>query len=663
MNSSIYRRLALINIKNNRKAYFPYIFTAVLTVIMYFIMDSLARNGSVGEGSVAEVLMTALNVIIVFAAIFLFYTNSFLIKQRKKEIGMYNILGMGKGHIARMLAIETAVISTASIAAGLVLGIVFSKLIWLLLLNIIHYDVRMEFAVCPETVFYTVALFLAIFAATLVYNLLQIRLASPVELLHGSGVGEREPRTKILLTLFGIAAVGFGYYIALTTESPLEAISAFFVAVVAVILGTYALFTAGSIALLKSLRKNKKFYYKSRHFISVSGMIYRMKQNAVGLANICILSTIVLVLVSCSVSLYFGKEDILRTRYPQDVQLESIGPSEDAGERMEEAAWSVAEEHDVEIVNEKNTLYGACTALEEKEGEFSLSTSGDYSNSDIREVYMIPQDNYNQMTGDRVSLKNDEVILFTTDLDGYGMDKIKIEDKTYRVVKELKDLWTESKSGSRTAEGIYLIFDGTEEIEKWLQYIYDTSDVQEEWKQQMCQMRYNYSFDLKGGKEDRVEMEEDLRDKVAAEMPDVSYDGRELERESFYMLYGGLFFIGIYLGLLFLMATVLIIYYKQISEGYDDRERYQIMQKVGMDRLEVRRSIKSQVLMVFFIPLIVAVIHTSVAFTVVKKLLGLMSFVNVPLYFACTAATIGAFAVLYAVVYGVTAKEYYRIVK
>jgi len=663
VNSSIYGRLAIINIKNNRKTYVPYIFTAILTVVMYFVMDALARNEDVGDGSLRQVLMMALGVIIVFATIFLFYTNSFLIKRRKKEIGMYNILGMGKGHIARMLTIETVIISFVSITAGLAMGVLFSKLIWLLLLNVIHYDVQMDFAFGMETVFYTVALFLAIFAATLVYNLLQIKLANPVELLHGTSQGEREPRTKVLLTLFGILAVGFGYYIALTSESPLEALEAFFVAVVVVILGTYALFTAGSIAFFKELRKNRNFYYKSRHFTAVSGMIYRMKQNAVGLANICILSTIVLVLVSVSISLYFGMEDILHTRYPQEIEMTSYGSDGDVQDRMKNAAYEEAKEHNVKIINEKNTFYGASTAIVEEGEKLYLNTVGDYSSSDVREIYMIPQENYNQMEKADISLKDDEVIIYTTRKEEFGKDRIQIEDKVYHVVEELDDLWTESKGNNRVVEGIYLIFSGTDEIERWLQYIYDTSDMREDWKQQMCQMRSTVSFDLEGEEEDRIRMEEALRARMGEEMPGVLYDGRELEREYFFMLYGGLFFIGLYLGSLFLMATVLIIYYKQISEGYDDRERYQIMQKVGMDKREVRRSIRSQVLMVFFIPLVVAVIHVSVAFTVVQKLLKTLGFVNVPLFFACTVATVVAFAVFYTAVYGATAREYYRIVK
>ena len=309
MSSAIYGKLALTNLKNNRKTYVPYILTSILTVMMYYIMDALSRSSSIVDPSLQSVLTCAVGVIMIFAGIFLFYTNSFLIKRRKKEIGVYNILGMGKRHIAQMLAVETVVTAVASIGAGLVFGIIFSKFMYLLLLKILHYDVRMDFEISGESIRYTLILFVVIFLMTLVFNLFQIQVSNPVELLRGGNQGEKEPKTKWLLTLAGVLLLGTGYFIAVTTEQPLAAIQSFFVAVICVILGTYALFIAGSVALLKMLRKNKKFYYQTKHFSAVSGMIYRMKQNAVGLANICILSTMVLVMISTTISLYVGMED------------------------------------------------------------------------------------------------------------------------------------------------------------------------------------------------------------------------------------------------------------------------------------------------------------------------------------------------------------------
>lgn len=662
MSSSIYRKLAITNIKKNNKTYVPYILASILAVMLYFIMHGLTVNEGMGQGTVSMVLAYATAIIVVFAVIFLFYTNSFLMKRRKKEIGIYNILGMTKSNLAKMLIMETILIAAASIGAGLLLGILFSKLMWWALIRLLNYDVRLEFAVPPSTVVSTLALFSVIFIMTLLYNLIQVGRSKPIELLHGTNAGEREPKTKVLLALFGAATLGTGYFIALTTESPPEALTAFFMAVLLVVLGTYALFVAGSIVILKILRKNKKFYYKSRHFISVSGMLYRMKQNAVGLANICILSTMVLILVSTAVSMYIGAEDMLNARFPKEIEIVQRPADEQRVRQIQGIVAEAAKDCGVALKDETLHRYGATAALLE-DGTVYLRERGNYAMKRAYEVYMIPQEDYRNMTGDRTALKEDEVLLYITTPEMYGKSEIKVEDKTYRVAKELDSLWAEGKSDTRVVPGIYLVFPDIEEVEFWMQFVYDNSDMQEEWKKDVCQIQYAYSFNLSGTEEGCTDMAWELHEKfVSEEMEGVRYDSRELERWEFYALYGGLFFIGIYLGMMFLLATVLIIYYKQISEGYDDRERYQIMKKVGMSGREVRRSIRSQVLMVFFLPLFVAIIHVSVAFSVVRKLLAVLGLVNVPLFLACTVGTIIVFAVFYGIVFRVTAKEYYKIV-
>lgn len=658
MSSSIYRRLAVTNIKNNRKTYIPYILTAVLTVMMYYILDSLSRNPSIVNGNLKLILDYAVKVIVVFALIFLFYTNSFLIKRRKKEIGVYNILGMGKGHIARMLTIETMITTVVSIVAGLLAGLIFSKLMWLILLKIIHYDVRMNFGISEKSLINALVLFLVIFALILVYNLLQIKLVSPVELLHGSSQGEKEPKTKWLLAIFGIVSLGTGYYIAVTTESPLTAITMFFFAVICVILGTYALFVAGSVALLKILRKNKNFYYKAKHFTSVSGMIYRMKQNAVGLANICILSTMVLVMISTSVSLYVGVDDVLVTRFPQEFSIEKYVPTESEEQKMDAIIAEECKNNHVKIESELRYHCGEIDAMLE-DGVFSL---GDNEAMNICELYMIPLDDYNQMEDDNAFLSEDEVIIYSSQKEMYGKDTVQIHDKTYQVAKELETMKIEPKNESRVFDAYYIVFSDENQINTWLSQASRLSDMKEEWKQATMRIKYKLSFDLEGAKNDCDKAIQSIKTRIENEVGNVSCEGREMNRETFYNLYGGLLFIGIYLGAMFLMATVLIIYYKQISEGFDDKERYQIMQKVGMSKREVKSSIRSQVLTVFFLPLVVAIIHIAVAFKVITKLLALLSLVNIPLFLGCTIATVAVFAVFYAIVFAVTAKEYYKIV-
>lgn len=646
MNSRIYSRLAVSNIKNNRKTYIPFILTGILTVMMYYIIDALASNDSIDSVNVISVLRMACGVMIIFSVIFLFYTNSFLIKRRKKEIAVYNILGMGKGHIGKMLTLETFIVGGVSILGGIAGGMIFGKLMHLLLMRIIHYDVGMEFHITIQPIFDTVILFLFIFALTWFYNLFQIQLANPVELLRGGNVGEKEPKTKVILTLIGIVTMGTGYYLAVSTANPMEALTKFFVAVVLVIIGTYSLFLAGSIAFLKLLRKNKKFYYKSNHFVSVSGMLYRMKQNAVGLANICILSTIVMVMISSTVSLYAGMDDVLKYEFPHDYQMTLYDSEKENVAKAEEIIEEEIAQGGLEKEMEIAYYYGATVAIWEKEDTFISDSSVNYSAENIMELYTIPVEEYEKLENVSVQLKEDEVIVYSTDED-YGKNTIQINGKKFQVVEELKDLVLEGKNQSRIVPGIYIIT-----ANRKLAMELDS----------MQSLKYSIDFDMTGNDDEKAEVEAKIAKRLSEEIPNVSFNSKQEGRETFFGFYGCLFFIGMYLGFMFLVATVLIIYYKQISEGMDDRQRYVIMQKVGMEKKEIRRAVRSQILMVFFLPLAVAIVHIIVAFNVVTKLLAGFGLVNTGLFALCNVVTVLVFAAFYVIVFSITAREYYKIV-
>lgn len=663
MNSSIYSRLAVTNLKNNRKTYFPYILTGMLTVMMFYIMDALAGSRSLRREILTEVLQYAVGVIIVFAVIFLFYTNSFLIKQRKKEIGVYNILGMGKPHISRMLLIETLITGGISILGGIAAGILFSKLMFLALLKILHYDVGMDFEISTQAVRNTLILFLIIFASTFLYNLFQIRLADPIQLLRGSNQGEREPKTKWLFALAGFVLLGAGYGIALLVESPLAAIAMFFLAVICVILGTYALFIAGSIVVLKAMRKKKGYYYQAKHFVSVSGMIYRMKQNAVGLANICILSTMVLVMVSSTASLYMGIDDIMKYRFPTDVSITMKNTDKETEDLLMAAVEEEIGSYGVSVDPETCLSYhtGSLAGILQK-NNLSLKVVGNYSLENAREIYLMPLEDYNQMEGKQTTLASDQVIVYTTG-GMYGYDSIVINGKDYQVKEEAEEIRAEKKNQSRVLDAMYIVMTDETKIRRIMDEIYADSDMQDEWLQSMNTITYHLNFDLTGDSKACEKVEQTLEESVTDRMPEAFLETKANKWQDVYLLYGGLLFIGIYLGMMFLMAMVLIIYYKQISEGYEDKERYQIMQKVGMDQREVKRSIRSQVVTVFFLPLLMAVLHVVVALQVIEKILVTMGFVNSGLFYICTAVSIVVFAVFYGIVYMVTAKEYYRIVK
>lgn len=641
MNNFIYEKLAVTNLKNNRKTYVPYIFTGVLTVMMFYIIDALSRGKGITQDTLKICLQYATGVIVVFAVIFLFYTNSFLIKRRKKEIGVYNILGMGKRHIARMMAVETILTAGISILGGLVFGIIFGKLMYLLLLKILHNSVDMQFSVNGTAIVQTVILFAGIFLLTYLYNILQIQLVNPVELLHGGNQGEKEPKSRWLLVIVGVAALGNGYWIALTTEAPLEALLKFFVAVVCVIIGTYALFIAGSIVVLKILRKNKAYYYNPKHFTSVSGMIYRMKQNGAGLANICVLSTMVLVMVSTTVSLYAGMEDILDSRFPRDVSIVCNEADTNKEETLQRLIKEQCEKAGVKITDRVRYRYGSMNAV--LKGDKLENVDQYYPDNHFYYVEMMTQDEYNRIEKRNVSLEEQEILTYTSN-GKCGKKEINIAGRNYQVKKELSEMTSQPKSTAEMYKTLYIVFANAEQIER------------------IEPFSYADKFNLKGDDGKQKEALEQIQNEFYEKIPDGMMESRMLSRSSFYELYGGLFFIGIYLGSMFIMATVLIIYYKQISEGYDDRERYQIMQKVGMSKKEVKRSIRSQVLSVFFLPLVVAVIHVAVAFKVMTKILGVLNLTNASLFAVCTIITIAVFAVFYIIVYSITAKEYYRIV-
>lgn len=548
---------------------------------------------------------------------------------------------MGKRHIARMMAVETILTAGISILGGLVFGIIFGKLMYLLLLKILHNSVDMQFSVNGTAIVQTVILFAGIFLLTYLYNILQIQLVNPVELLHGGNQGEKEPKSRWLLVIVGVAALGNGYWIALTTEAPLEALLKFFVAVVCVIIGTYALFIAGSIVVLKILRKNKAYYYNPKHFTSVSGMIYRMKQNGAGLANICVLSTMVLVMVSTTVSLYAGMEDILDSRFPRDVSIVCNEADTNNEETLQRLIKEQCEKAGVKITDRVRYRYGSMNAV--LKGNNLEKVEQYYPDNHFYYVEMITQEEYNRIEKQNVSLKEQEILTYTTN-GKCGKKQINIAGQNYQVKKELSEMTSQPKSTAEMYKTLYIVFANAEQIER------------------IESFSYADKFNLKGDDGKQKETLEQIQNEFYEKFPDGTMESRMLSRSSFYELYGGLFFIGIYLGSMFIMATVLIIYYKQISEGYDDRERYQIMQKVGMSKKEVKRSIRSQVLSVFFLPLVVAVIHVAVAFKVMTKILGVLNLTNVSLFAVCTIITIAVFAVFYIIVYSITAKEYYRIV-
>lgn len=660
----MYTKLAITNIKNNRQFYFPYLLTGIITVAMFYIMCALESNPGIqsmpGAKNLGLILRLGIGVIGIFAVIFLFYTNSFIIKRRKKELGIYNILGMEKRHIAKILSKEAFFTAIIAIGGGLVTGVLFHKLACMLLYRMIGFNGGITFSFSKKGVMITAILFAIVYLLTYIYDLFQVQLANPIELLQSGNKGEREPKTKAIMAVLGVLCLGTGYFIAITTKNPIKALTLFFVAVILVIIGTYLLFTAGSIALLKILRRNKGYYYQTKHFTSVSGMIYRMKQNAVGLANICILSTMVLVAVSTTVSLYVGIEDIMKERYPNEINISAYY---DTGAPAEDSIAPIVEksvkESGRKIRHEEDYLELYFAAIKDQ-GQYSLDkekvkTAGDRVSGF---VVLTREDCKKKYNEEIPELAENEVALLT--IKKTDMDTLVLENRSYHV-KEIKQF-----QNTEDFETIADIMD-----EYYYVIVNDVQDMERLWQLQKDIYQENSSsisrqvrLDIDGDSEQKKECFENIKTALEPEQAKarILIDSRQSNLDEFYQIYGGFLFLGLFLGILFLMITVLIIFYKQISEGYDDKERFSIMEKVGMSNDEVKATIRSQVRTVFFLPILMAAIHVGMAFPMIKRLLSLFGLSNTALFTGCMAGTILVFTLIYLLVFLKTSKTYYKIV-
>ncbi len=668
----LYFKLAKTNLSNNKPFYIPYIISSIITVAMLYMMSFLSDNKGLnkimGADSLAIIFRLGVGIIVIFSYIFLFYTNSFIIKRRKKEIGVYNILGMEKRHLSKVLFVETIYSAIISLVCGIIVGIAFSKFILMVLYGIIGIHKTVEFFVNIHGIILCVVSFGILFLLTFLYNFMQIKLANPIELLRGTSVGEREPKTKILMTIIGVVCLAIAYYIAITTENPLNVLTLFFVAVLLVIIGTFALFTAGSIALLKLLRNNKKFYYNKRHFMAVSGMLYRMKQNAAGLASICILSTMVLVVISTTVSMYVGIQDELMARYPNDVCVTvDYNSVIDKSSEIEKAIFD--EIDSAEVKNKKAFSYLSVFVGQKGDNFTTDKEHLSFQNSYL--FYILSKDDFIKRDNsfkDKIGniSKGEAVVVLNKK---YDKKDIKIFGKNYKVNKSFEHMEDNDLYMISTLNGLgYIILDNDESVQE----LYDMQE-------KMLGKGANYytnkiRFDFKSGnkkqkaaaykKIDNVVkkyFKENKNDKK--EISSYWVESRQENEQNFYLLYGGLFFLGIFLGTMFLMVTVMIIFYKQITEGYDDRERYQILEKVGMSSREVKDTIKSQIRIVFVLPIFAAAVHVTAAFPMVNRILKMLNLNNEKLFAGCLAATIIVFAVIYYLVFKVTSRAYYKIVK
>ncbi len=672
----LYLRLAWSNLKNSRQFYLPYVIAGMLSAMMFYTMCAIQGNDGLskmrGGSSVQIVLYFGVVVVGVFVSIFLFYTNSFIMKRRKKELGVYNILGMEKIHVAKIMAWETVFSFLIAVGGGLITGIVFQKLLTMFLYRLTGLEAAIPFYISGWGCLHTAEMFGAIYVCILLYNLMQIRLSNPVELLHSGNTGEREPKTKIIQAVLGILCIVTGYYIAITTDNPVKAVSLFFVAVMLVIVGTYFLFNAGSIAFLKLLRKNKRYYYQTRHFTTVSGMIYRMKQNAVGLANICILSTMVLVVISMTVCMYAGIEDELKTQYPAELELIFYDPDgqQDAQtfNRMADEIERVIKENGRVITGkQKGSYVGTAVAMTGNKITALDRSAMDFSNMYVLEI--MTKDGFEEYMQETIPDIPDGSVAVMMD-SVYEQDTIVMGNTEYPVEQSMK--FPIRNAVSEFVDGSVILIVKDENALENMRKQLAAMETEAYGEERTVDLTYVMNFDMSGTGEEKIACANAVRERVSEWQNDetnpktMRLDCNVISRAEGHIDYetsnGGLLFLGLFLGSMFLMITVLIIYYKQISEGYEDKERFAIMEKVGMSNEEVKATIRSQVRMVFFLPLATAACHLAAAYPMLKKLLALVSLYNGTLFAWCLAGTVLVFGLIYLAVFIITSKSYYKIV-
>ena len=664
---NLYPRLAATNLKKNRRFYLPYLLACIVIVALFCIILTLASDPYLGQmqhgGSVSQVLGFGVLIMALFSAIILFYTNSTFTKQRKREFAIYNILGMEKRHISYVLFWESLYTAAMALFFGLVAAGVFSKLLQLVLVRLIGGEATFGLNISLMSIGYTAAFFGALFLLLLLNTIRIIHLSNPVQLLRAGSEGEREPRSKWILALLGAVCLAAGYIISLRTNAALYAIQYFFPAVILVIIGTYLTFIALSVVVLKALRKNRCYYYKTSHFATISGLIYRMSRNAAGLASICILSTMVLVTVSTTVSLYKGVDAYAAVRWPQDMTLTLMTDTQTNTVPDVAPVLRVVDDTMTRSGLTQSNVHGYRTV------RFSTQRSGDAldqftgSGVDAYTVMVLDTEGYAGLTGEQVTLAPGEALAWT-DGKPFG-DTVTICGRAFRL-RQLDSFPLDSGSSIMGLHTLYLV---VPDLDSVLELRAQQNAYASEHGGTRSMLNYTYQFDLSGTDDEQLDalhtLLSDPAFESAAEAANVQYttDMRADGYPTLRSMYGGFLFLGFFLGFVFLFATVLIIYYKQVSEGYDDRGRFRIMQQVGMTPKEVKATIRTQVLLMFFLPLVTAAIHIAFAFPLIKQIVFAFGLQNVHLFLLCTLGTFGVFALLYTFVYLLTARTYYRIVR
>ena len=656
-----YSKFALNNLVKNKRFILPYIFSAIFTIASFYILTSLSLGSNLdklpqGISATKQVLSLGVIVIAIFSAIFLFYTYSFLIKRRVREFGLYSVLGMTKKQIARILILETIFIGVLTLVFGLAFGLLFDKLMLLVLLKLFTAGVSFGFVITPIAVFLTILLFGGIFFLLLIYTVIKISRLKIVALLKEENNGEREPKARLILAILGLGLTGYGYYLAQTIQNPIKAITMFFIAVLAVIFGTYLIFMAVSITVLKLMKNNKTFYYKPKNFISVSGLLYRMKRNAVGLANICILSTMVLVTMGTTSALYAGSEDAYNTRFPRDIIINGYRSTEGKLAEIEKNVKKVTQDAGVETKDLVSyNMLNVVGRLNGTEINYESEFTGSFDK--IKSIVVLELKDYNKVSKEQKTLNDGETLLFIDKKGKYEANEIAVQGVNLKIKEKLTDFpGALGTAAANIMDTYYVVVKDNADVKKIESALKKKLNISDGEGEIFNYVGFNISDKSKEAKviENFKQLEKE---------GNINIEGKAENETNFKGFYASFLFIGVFISMIFVVSQVVIMYYKQISEGYEDKGKFGIMRKVGLTDKQIKQSIRSQVLMIFFAPLAVATLHTVVAYPFIEKILKLFLATDNNVFLIALAVTIAVFAVFYLIVYLITSRIYYRIIK
>ena len=656
-----YSKFALNNLVKNKRFILPYILSTIFTIASFYILTSLSLGKNLdklpqGISATKQVLGFGVIVIAIFSAIFLFYTYSFLIKRRVREFGLYSVLGMTKKQIARILILETIFIAMLTLVFGLAFGLLFDKLMLLVLLKLFTAGVSFGFVITPIAVFLTILLFGGIFFLLLIYTVVKISRLKIVALLKEENNGEREPKARFILAILGLGLTGYGYYLAQTIQNPIKAITMFFIAVLAVIFGTYLIFMAVSITVLKLMKNNKTFYYKPKNFISVSGLLYRMKRNAVGLANICILSTMVLVTMGTTSALYAGSEDAYNTRFPRDIIINGYRSTEGKLAEIEKNVKKATQDAGVETKDLVSyNMLNVVGRLNGTEINYESEFTGSFDK--IKTIVVLELKDYNKVSKEQKTLNAGETLLFIDKKGKYEANEITVQGVNLKIKEKLTDFpGALGTAAANIMDTYYVVVKDNADVKKIESALKKKLNISDGEGEIFNYVGFNISDKTKEAKviENFKQLEKE---------GNINIEGKAENETNFKGFYASFLFIGMFISMIFVVSQVVIMYYKQISEGYEDKGKFGIMRKVGLTDRQIKQSIRSQVLMIFFAPLAVATLHTVVAYPFIEKILKLFLATNNNVFLIALAVTIAVFGVFYLIVYLITSRIYYRIIK